>query len=321
MTSPADHLSTRFTAPRSPAQTGRRMAKSPAQELMERETRFVFGRTPRTLKGFPLTPMSWQMKGDSFLLRGVGEHYFHYQKGQGVTIERGPDVDPREEALWLNGSVYSAVASMNGLLPIHASAVAVGGAVVAFTGAAGAGKSTLVAALASRGLPMFCDDTLILDLSEPNRIVCLPGHKRLKLCPDAVELTGATPQEKISGALNKFYAQPAAGTVGVTLPLLSLVFLEEGPEAAITPIAGAERFIRLQDDHQTSRLFAEARSFDRADHFKHLERLARQLHMARFVRPRDPERFHEGIALAEQYVVGLPADLHRSEDGRDQETD
>jgi len=55
---------------------------------MERETQFVFGRAPRSLKGFPLEPMSWQMEGDSFLLRGVGEHYFHYQKGCGVTIER-----------------------------------------------------------------------------------------------------------------------------------------------------------------------------------------------------------------------------------------
>ena len=283
----------------------RALPKSPAQLLMERETRFVFGRTPRTLKGFPLVPMSWQMEGDSFLLRGVGEHYFHYRKGQGVTIERGPDVDPREESLWLNGSVYSAVASINGLLPIHASAVAESGAVVAFTGAAGAGKSTLVAALASRGLPMFCDDTLILDLSDPDRIVCLPGHKRLKLRPDAVELTGATPQEKISGAIDKFYAEPAAGTVGATLPLASLVFLEDGPEAEITPIAGAERFIRLQDDHQTSRLFAEARRFDRAEHFKHLDRLARQLRMARFVRPRDRERFHEGVAVAQQYVLSL----------------
>lgn len=293
----------------------RSQPKSPAQLLMERETRFVFGRAPRSLKGIPLAPMSWQMEGDSFLLRGVGEHYFHYQKGQGVTIERGPDVDPREEALWLNGSVYSAVASMNGLLAIHASAVAMDGAVVAFTGPAGAGKSTLVAALASRGLPMFCDDTLILDLSDPDRIICLPGHKRLKLRPDAVELTGARPQEKISAALDKFYAEPAAGTVGITLPLESLIFLEEGPEVAITPVAGAERFIRLQDDHQTSRLFAEARRFDRAEHFKHLDRLARQLRMARFIRPRDRERFLEGIALAERYVVCLGTDLHRSEDG------
>ena len=33
-------------------------------------------------------------------------------------------------------------------------------------GSTGAGKSTLVAALTRRGLPMFCDDTLVMDLSE-----------------------------------------------------------------------------------------------------------------------------------------------------------
>ena len=104
-------------------------------------------------------------------------------RATGITSSGASDVDLSEESLWLNGSVYSAIASINGLLPIHASAVAHDGRVFAFTGPAGAGKSTLVAALASRGLPMFCDDTLVLDLSDPERIICLPGHKRLKLRP------------------------------------------------------------------------------------------------------------------------------------------
>jgi hypothetical protein len=279
--------------------------KSLAQLLMERETRFVFGQAPRSLNGSPLEPMSWQILGDSFLLRGVGEHYFHYKVGRGVTIDRGSGVDPREEALWMNGSVYSAIASLNGLLPIHASAVAVGQAVVAFTGPAGAGKSTLVAALANRGIAMFCDDTLVLDLSDDSRIVCLPGHKRLKLRPEAVQLTGALAMEKVSAAIDKFYAEPGAGTVREPLPLVSLVFLEEGPEAEITAIRGAERLVRLHDDHQTSRLFAQARSFDRAERFKHLDRLAKQMRMDRFVRPRDSKKFHQGVDLVEQYISDL----------------
>jgi hypothetical protein len=279
------------------------MDRSAAELMMQRETAVQYGPVPHSLSGEPLAEMSWQMLGGAFLLRGEGEHYFLYRKGDGVTVERGPDADVSEESLWLNGSVYAAVASLNGLLPIHASAVAFDGRVFAFSGPAGAGKSTLVAALGRHGLPLFCDDTLVLDLSDPERIVCLPGHKRLKLMPDAIGLTGAMPQEKVSKTVDKHYALPATGEVGVALPLGELIFLEEGPEPAIMPITGAERLVRLQDDHYTARLFDSARKFDRAAQFAHLARLARQIAMARFVRPLDRDRFDEGVALAARHVA------------------
>jgi hypothetical protein len=278
-------------------------ARTPAEQLMERETRVRFGQVPRSLGGEPLRETSWQLVGNSFLLRGEGDHYFHYRKGEGVTVERGPKIDLSEESLWLNGSVYSAIASINGLLPIHASAVAHGGAVFAFTGPPAAGKSTLAAALGRHGLPMFCDDTLVLDLSDPDRIICLPGHKRLKLCSDAVELAGAEREEKVSKTVSKFYARPHAGDVGAVLPLRELIFLEPGPEPAIIPITGAERLVRMQDDHYTAHLFAAARQFDREAQFAHLARLARQIRMARFVRPVDRARFDEGVAMAAAHVT------------------
>jgi len=279
------------------------MDRSAAELMMQRETAVQYGPVPHSLSGEPLAEMSWQMLGGAFLLRGEGEHYFLYRKGDGVTVERGPDADVSEESLWLNGSVYAAVASLNGLLPIHASAVAHDGRVFAFSGPAGAGKSTLVAALGRHGLPLFCDDTLVLDLSDPERIVCLPGHKRLKLRPDAIGLTGAMPQEKVSKTVDKHYALPATGEVGVALPFGELIFLEERPEPAIMPITGAERLVRLQDDHYTARLFDSARKFDRAAQFAHLARLARQIAMARFVRPLDRDRFDEGVALAARHVA------------------
>lgn len=279
------------------------MTKALGEATMQVETRVRHGETPRTLLGEPLVEMSWHMRGEEFLLRGEGEHYFYYRKGSGITIDRGASFDASEESLWLNGSVYAAIASMNGLLPIHASAVAFQDRVFAFTGAGGAGKSTLVAALGDRGLPMFCDDTLILDLSDPEQILCLPGHKRLKLRPDALELTGALRQEKVSLTVDKYYAQPATGNIGVALPMARLIFLEDGGGPAIAPIQGAERLTRLQDDHQTTQLFAAARGFSRGEQFGHLVRLARQIVMARFQRSRATAQFDEGADLAAGYIM------------------
>jgi hypothetical protein len=271
--------------------------------MMRRETRVTHGDVPKSLLGDPLAEMAWQMLGDCFLLRGEGHHYFHYRKGRGITVERGPGCDLSEESLWLNGSVYSAIASLNGLVPIHASAVAFDGRVFAFSAPAAGGKSTLAAALAGHGLPLFCDDTLVLDLSDPDQVTCLPGHKRLKLRSDALPLTGATAEEKVSKTVDKYYARPAAGDVGVALPLGELIFLEEGPDVGIRPINGAERMIRFQDDHQTAHLFAAAQQLDRKARFAHLHRLASQVKMARLERPRDRSRFAESVALAASYIV------------------
>lgn len=279
------------------------MPKSSAEFVLERETRVSYGPVPDRLFGEPLEPMSWQMGHGEFLLRAEGDHYFLYRPGEGVTVHRGTYADPSEESLWLNGTVYAAIASMNGLLPIHASAVAFNGSVFAFTGSAGAGKSTLVAGLGQRGLPMFCDDTLVLDLSQPDRIMCLPGHKRLKLRDDAFELTGADREEKVSRTYDKYYAAPGAGTVGRALPIAELIFLEEGPNPAIMRISGSERFVRMEDDHQTRYLFEAARQFDRSDQFAHRARLARQIEMARFERPCDSVRFDEGVSLVAEYVM------------------
>ena len=292
----------RFALPGTERTNKTLIPKTPAQLMMEHETRVEFGPTPHSLFDNLLPQTTWQIDGDRFLLRGEGDHYFYYRKGRGITIERGDIADLSEESLWLNGSVYSAIASINGLVPIHASAVSIEGRVFAFTGPGGAGKSTLVAALAKLGLPMYCDDTLVLDLAHENRITCLPGHKRLKLRPDAVELTGATREEKVSTTVDKYYASPEGGSVGTTLPLSELIFLEEGPELEIVPITGAARLARMHDDHQTAELLAAARLFDRAEQFAHLGRLARQIRMARFVRPRSTERFAEGVSRIAAYV-------------------
>ncbi|MDP3907597.1 hypothetical protein [Novosphingobium sp.] len=205
--------------------------------------------------------------------------------------------------MWRNGSVYAAIACINGLYPIHASAVAVGGQVFAFTGPSGAGKSTLVAELSRRGLPLFCDDTLVLDLSQPDRIVCLPGHKRLKLWPDALAMTGAKAQDQVMASLPKFYAEPVGEVVTNALPLAELCFLEHGSPPRIEPLSGGEKLVRLQDDHYTTEMYLAASRPDRLDRFRQLAQLARTLRLIRFVRPRDRERFSTDAALVAQHIL------------------
>lgn len=259
----------------------------PAIALLAEESRALRGTVPSELDGRAVAPGQDWLTAEAYLLRTLSGHACHYRKGRGVTIACEPWADPLEAALWLAGSVYSAIAGIHGLLPVHASAVAWQGRVHAFTGASGAGKSTLVAALGAQGLPLFCDDTLVLDLSDPARIVCLPGHKRLKLTGEAVRLTGATVEEHVGAMTGKFYCTPPGGIVGEALPLAELSFISDGPGPSFTPIAGAERIARLNDDHFTALAFARARGLDPAGRFALFARLAPAIAMTRLERPRD----------------------------------
>ncbi len=271
----------------------------PAMDLMARETRWQLGCVPHALGGIAVEPGYRIIAEGQFLLRCESGYGYHYVPGIGITVERPAGGDPAEEALWLNGSVYAAVACLNGLYPLHASAVAFQGAVYAFTGPSGAGKSTLVTGLGQRGFPLFCDDTLLLDLSDPTQAIALPGHKRLKLTDHALALTGTSRQEPVGADTGKSYVEPPGGVIGEPLPLACLIFLEERPTPAWEAIAGAERFARLADDHYTQALYGEAQRPDLAGLFRLRARLAQQVAMARLIRPLSPQGFAASLDLAE----------------------
>ena len=267
----------------------------PALALMARETRVREGAVPRVLAGEAVPDDRWALRGEEFLFRTIDGIGLHYRCGAGITLERPAGTDPRTIELWLNGTLYAAIAALNGLFPIHASAVGHRGRVHAFSGPAGAGKSTLVAALGRAGFVQFCDDTLILDISGEGPPVCLPGHKRLKLWPAGVALAGVEPGELVAEDYPKHFVEPAGGAIVEPLPLAELVFLERGDEPLVAPLAGAERIARLQDDHYTAELWRQATDQPRAERFATLAGLARRIAMQRFVRPFEPARFAEGI--------------------------
>jgi hypothetical protein len=274
----------------------------PGPALLAAEAQVHYGPVPRSLGGHPMPPGSMLLVGEEFLLRTRSGYGYYYRKGEGVRVERDAGVDPVEEGLWLGGSVYAAIAAINGFLPFHASAVVWQGKVHAFSGPSGAGKSTLVAALGQHDLPLFCDDTLVLDVSDPRNVLCLPGHKRLKLSAEALVLTGALAQEKVAPMIDKFYAAPTAGTLNAVLPLAEMTFLEAGDAFEFAPITGAQRLARLNDDHYTAELYAWAQNDGLTARFARSAQIAGSIAMQRLTRPFDPARFAEVTAAVAQRI-------------------
>ena len=78
---------------------------------------------------------------------------------------------------------------LRGLPVLHAAAVVVDGRAVLLAGTAGAGKSTLTAALVAKGVPLLAEDLAVLTFGE-NAIIVQAGYPRLRLYPDATVIIG-----------------------------------------------------------------------------------------------------------------------------------
>lgn len=279
-------------------------ARTPDQAIavLARETAWRHGQVPAQLDGIDVPPGHWLIARGCYLQRSESGYGYFYAPGQGILVERPEAADPDEEALWLHGSVYTAVASLNGFLPMHASAVAHEGRVFAFTGPSGAGKSTLAAGLGRHGFPLFCDDTLLIDLHSTAGLLAMPGHKRLKLLPDAIALAGADIEQPVGADTGKYYAHPVAGVVGVPLTLHGLIFIEPGLTVQWEEIIGAERFVRLEADHYTQDIYQRAAQPGRQEQFALRARLAAALAMAQLTRPVSADGFAESLDVAAERI-------------------
>jgi len=97
-----------------------------------------------------------------------------------------------EDALtYLLGPVFGFILRLRGFTALHASAAVINGHAVAFVGGGGAGKSTIVAALARAGHRILSDDIAVLEeASGTFRIK--PSYPHIRLWPDSVSVLFGT---------------------------------------------------------------------------------------------------------------------------------
>lgn len=244
---------------------------------------------------------------DGFVLTVSPALRFRYRRGRGVRYAASGAIDAAAVEIFHHGSVHAAVAWMNGLVPLHASAVLLDGRVHAFAGVSGEGKSTLIAALGARGLRRFADDIVTLTIPADGPPLALPGHKRLKLWADAMKLSGQAGSQRVWPGLDKFYIEDAEPPLLEALPLASLTLLESGePGSAMTimEVTGAARMMALRDSCYRANLRADGRQ---ASVFAQFATLAAHVPVFTFYRPRDTAQFDRGVDSVLDHIARLAA--------------
>ncbi|MGZ4839193.1 MAG: hypothetical protein ACXVZR_11635 [Terriglobales bacterium] len=136
---------------------------------------------------------------------------------------------------YLLGHVMSFCLLARGLEQLHATAVVIDGAAIALLGGCGFGKSTLAAALLSRGYPLLTDDVLVLEFQERS-VLARPSLPRVKLMPEsAPELfhgLQAIPMNHLTAKLI-FELKPAQH-FAQKIPLRSIYMLPRRPASSST---------------------------------------------------------------------------------------
>ncbi|MBB3860089.1 hypothetical protein GGQ88_001350 [Novosphingobium hassiacum] len=268
---------------------------------LQSEMQVEFGPVPVSIEGeFLDDGDGFIVSSQEFLFTTWEDVRFHYRKGRGLTVQLPPAGLDTDFELFLWGTVFGTVAWLNDYVPLHASAVDVGGRVVAFTADSGGGKSTLAASLAARGLPHVCDDTLVVAL-QPNGVMALPDAKPLKLWDDALGLASSTALRPVYSMPGKNYADPARKATG-PLPLTDLVFLERGEKVAFEPVTGAAKLALLPAT--LYRGFVHVARGDRALHEQFLMTLTSQVRVWRLFRPFDSHRFGEDVDTIKAILCG-----------------
>jgi hypothetical protein len=184
-------------------------------------------------------PVAESVDGESALLR--------LRTGGQVAIERGPGrvvytvpapLSPDEVAHPFLAPVAAVVAHWHGRESIHAGGFLVGDAVWGVVGDRLGGKSSLLAALAQRGVPVLVDDMLVLDGG-----VAFAGPRSIDLREDAAAHLGIGLDIGVAGARPRWRVR--LDGVDPRARLAGWVFLDWAPGIEVVRLPASETLQRL----------------------------------------------------------------------------
>ncbi len=170
----------------------------------------------------------------------------------------------RDVTSHLLGPVLGFVVRLRGTLCLHASAVLVDGAAIAFLGPSGAGKSSLCAHFAQHGADVLTDDVLALRRS-PRGFRVLAGPARLRLWPDSARhlygrraiLPRVLPSDP---TWDKRYRDVAPTAAAVPLAAIYARGAAGSPNPRVSAATGREAFLSLAANRYPVRLPVPGRS-------------------------------------------------------------
>ena len=228
---------------------------------------------------------------------GSEEAYFRWEDTAAFLVRDGREinVDPApgaEEAMirvLLLGVVLAVLLHQRGLLVLHASAVVLNGGAVAFLGAKGCGKSTIAAAMYSRGHLHLADDLVAINANGNGTPMALSGYPQLKLWPVAAASSLEEDPEMLPRVILKSEkrARRTADRFSASeIPLRAIYSLCGGPEGEVKKLKPQEGMFHLIGNSYMARFGSELlRDGAATKHFRQCAKLAGEVPVRQLARP------------------------------------
>jgi len=235
-----------------------------------------------------------------FFRREVGSLFV--SGGREITVDPAPGADDQLIRLFLLGPALAALLHQRGMLMLHASAVAVDGAAIAFLGQSGSGKSTTARALYDSGCRLVADDVVAVDVRGRSGPIVLPAFPQLKLWPESAAALGDDPltlptlhpqlEKRRYGAVRRFSPKP--------LPLGRVYLLRPGRAQEVAPLGPREALVELVRHSFCARLLPAGGA---VRHLRQCSMLASSVPIRRLTRSRSLEALARFTSFVEDEVV------------------
>lgn len=134
--------------------------------------------------------------------------------------------------------VAAITAHWHGRESLHGGGIAVSGSVIGVVGDRLEGKSSLLAALAARGVDVVCDDMLVIEDAD-----AFAGPRTIDLREDAAGALGVGEDISVAGARSRWRVR--LGPVPPRLPLAGWIFLDWAERVEVARMPASEALKRL----------------------------------------------------------------------------
>lgn len=215
------------------------------------------------------------------------------EDGSAITIEPVPDAHPGQLRQFLLGTGLRTLFHQRGHLILHASAIDVQGAAVAFIGPSGAGKSTIAAGAYAAGHGVVADDMVTIRPGESLHLP--PGFPRLKLGESAAETFDL--RSGGSDGLERPYHATEESFPSAPLPLRCIYLVTVASNPGIELLSPGEGvYSLLRNTYSTYRVHDNEAA---ADHFERCSRVVKRVPVKRLRRPANLDRVPELVEMVQ----------------------
>jgi hypothetical protein len=167
--------------------------------------------------GPPATDFDYERQGAGYVLRFRGETALIVdERGESVTPVATPD---GVSLTYLLQAIAPKLLTIRGRTVLHASAVALGGRAIAFSGFSGAGKTSAARAFVDAGARLISEDKLLIDIDESDAVVAVGAER-------AILAWAAATAEALRSSRSATCADLDQAVRGETIPLAQIGFID-----------------------------------------------------------------------------------------------